>query len=35
VARVTQASDRGKNRDGFESLGKWRLSGSGKYPVNK
>jgi hypothetical protein len=35
VARATQASDVSNWRDRFESVGKWRLSGSGKYPVNK
>jgi hypothetical protein len=35
VARATQASDPSALRDGFESVGKWRLERSGKYPVNK
>jgi hypothetical protein len=35
VACATQASDVGACREGFKSLGKWRLSRSGKYPVNK
>jgi hypothetical protein len=35
VARATQASDVGVCRDDIESIGKWRLERSGKYPVNK
>jgi hypothetical protein len=35
VAHATQASRRRHARDRFESIGKWRLRGSGKYPVNK
>jgi hypothetical protein len=35
VARATQASDHRARRETTESVGKWRLDGSGKYPVNK
>jgi hypothetical protein len=35
VAHGAQASDPRNWRDCIEGVGKWRLSGSGKYPVNK
>jgi hypothetical protein len=35
VARATQASHHRAGSDHIESVGKWRLDGGGKYPVNK